>query len=267
MFSSSGILNQGGHSSGPCTASSSASSLSPTSPQTTPNHLSSPPHCATTSGVHTKDTMLSGGTNDCSGAATLPSGLEATVCISTGTPLSPSTTTAQGLTNHVQLRVPDSSASLSLTGSPSPSMLSSDNPKLSALPKGKANTTSNDDNNNYSNNGGTPEKIINVHLGLHSAAKPMSDESVASSPLLATATSCPQSTDPRITNSLSCLNSPSITNSQGHTVNGKGLEDLQSPLKAEPSVKPQRHPVPASLTPWSSFSIYPSSNEVLKVCR
>uniref|UniRef100_A0A3Q3VW36 [histone H3]-trimethyl-L-lysine(27) demethylase n=1 Tax=Mola mola TaxID=94237 RepID=A0A3Q3VW36_MOLML len=267
-FSSSGILNQVGHSSGPCTASSSASSLSPTSPQTTPNHLSSPPHCATTSGVHTKDTMLSGGTNDCRGAATLPSGLEATVCISSGTPLSPSTTTAQGLTNHVQLRVPDSSASLSLTGSPSPSMLSSDNPKLSALPKGKANTTSNDNNNNYSNHGGSPsEKIINVHLGLHSAAKPMSEESVASSPLLATATSCPQSTDPRITNSLSCLNSPSITNSQGLTVNGKGLEDLQSPLKAEPSVKPQRHSVPASLTPWSSFSIYPSSNEVLKACR
>uniref|UniRef100_A0A3Q3W1U8 [histone H3]-trimethyl-L-lysine(27) demethylase n=1 Tax=Mola mola TaxID=94237 RepID=A0A3Q3W1U8_MOLML len=196
-FSSSGILNQVGHSSGPCTASSSASSLSPTSPQTTPNHLSSPPHCATTSGVHTKDTMLSGGTNDCRGAATF-----------------------------------------------------------------------NDNNNNYSNHGGSPsEKIINVHLGLHSAAKPMSEESVASSPLLATATSCPQSTDPRITNSLSCLNSPSITNSQGLTVNGKGLEDLQSPLKAEPSVKPQRHSVPASLTPWSSFSIYPSSNEVLKACR
>uniref|UniRef100_A0A3Q4AMG7 [histone H3]-trimethyl-L-lysine(27) demethylase n=1 Tax=Mola mola TaxID=94237 RepID=A0A3Q4AMG7_MOLML len=227
-----------------------------------PSSSSSPQTTFSSSGILNQVGHSSGG------AATLPSGLEATVCISSGTPLSPSTTTAQGLTNHVQLRVPDSSASLSLTGSPSPSMLSSDNPKLSALPKGKANTTSNDNNNNYSNHGGSPsEKIINVHLGLHSAAKPMSEESVASSPLLATATSCPQSTDPRITNSLSCLNSPSITNSQGLTVNGKGLEDLQSPLKAEPSVKPQRHSVPASLTPWSSFSIYPSSNEVLKACR
>lgn len=268
-FSSSGILNQVGHSSGPCTASSSASSLSPTSPQTTPNHFSSPPHCATTSGVHTKDTMPSGGKNGSnSAAATLPSGSEAAVGHSTGTHLSPSTTPAQGLTNHVQLRVTDSSASLSQPGSPSPVVLSSDNPQLSALLKGKANPTSNDNNNNYNNHSGSSsEKINNVHPGLHSAAKPLSERSVASSPLLSTATSSPHSAEPHTTNSLSCLNSPSNTNSQGPTVNGKGLEDSQSPQKAEPSGGAQRHSVPAGLAPWSSVSIYPSSSEVLKACR
>uniref|UniRef100_A0A7N6BTC6 [histone H3]-trimethyl-L-lysine(27) demethylase n=1 Tax=Anabas testudineus TaxID=64144 RepID=A0A7N6BTC6_ANATE len=224
-FSSSGILNQVGHSSGPCTVSSSASSLSPTSPQSTPNHLSSPPHSATTSGVHTKDTTPSGGNNGSSGAAaTLPSGPEAT------------------------------------PGSPAPSVLSSDNPKLSALLKGKANT------NDYSNHGGpSSEKINNVHPGLHGAAKPTSENSVVSSPLSTTATPSPHSADPHTTNSFSCLNSPS--NSQGPTLNGKGLEDSQSPMKVEPSEIAHRHNVPAGLAPWSSVSIYPSSSEVLKACR
>lgn len=268
-FSSSGILNQVGHSSGPCTASSSASSLSPTSPQTTPNHLSSPPHSATTSGVHTKDTTPSGGNNGSNGAAAaLPSGPKAAVRHSAGTPLSPGTTPAQGLTNHVQPRVTDSSASLSQPGSPAPGVLSSDNPQLSALLKGKANATSNDDNNNYSNHGGpSSEKINNVHPGLHGAAKPTSEQSVASSPLLATATPSPRSADPHTTNSLSCLNSPSNTNSQGPTVNGKGPEDSQSPLKVEPSAGAHKHTVHAGLAPWSSVSIYPSSSEVLKACR
>ncbi|XP_053185250.1 lysine-specific demethylase 6A isoform X2 [Scomber japonicus] len=267
-FSSSGILNQVGHSSGPCTASSSASSLSPTSPQSTPNHLSSPPHSATTSGVHTKDTTPSGGNNGSSGAAaTLPSGPEATARHSAGTPLSPGTTPAQGLTNHVQPRVTDSSATLSQPGSPAPGVLSSDNPQLSALLKGKANTTSNDDNNNCSNHGGpSSEKINNVHPGLHGAAKPVTEHSSASSPLSATATPSPRSADPHATNSLSCLNSPSNTNSRP-TVNGKGPEDSQSPMKVEPSAGTHRHTIAAGLTPWSSVSIYPSSSEVLKACR
>uniref|UniRef100_A0A673C669 [histone H3]-trimethyl-L-lysine(27) demethylase n=1 Tax=Sphaeramia orbicularis TaxID=375764 RepID=A0A673C669_9TELE len=266
-FSSSGILNQVGHSSGPCTASSSASSLSPTSPQTTPNHLSSPLHSATTSGVHTKDTAPSGGNNGSNGAAAaLPSGPEAAVRHSAGTPLSPSTTPAQGLTNHVQPRVTDSSASLSRPGSPAPGALSSDNPQLSALLKGKANNTSNDGNNNCSNHGApASEKINNVHPGLHGAAK--SDHSVASSPLSATATPSPHSTDPHAANSLSCLNSPSNSNNQGPTLNGKGLEDSHSPLKVEPSAGARSHTVPSGLAPWSSVSIYPSSSEVLKACR
>ncbi|XP_031729153.1 lysine-specific demethylase 6A isoform X4 [Anarrhichthys ocellatus] len=270
-FSSSGILNQVGHSSGPCTASSSASSLSPTSPQTTPNHLSSPPHAATTSGVHTKDATPSGGKSCSNGAAAaLPSGPEAAVRHSAGTPLSPSTTPAQGLTNHVQPRVTDSSASLSRPGSPAPGVLTSDNPQLSALLKGKANATSNDDNNNSNHGGPSSEKINNVHPGLHGAAKPTSEQSssaAAASPLLAAATPSPRSADPHSTNSLSCLNSPSNTNSQGPTVNGKGPEDSQSPLKVESSGGAQRRTVPAGLAPWSSVSIYPSSSEVLKACR
>uniref|UniRef100_A0A8C9Y1N3 [histone H3]-trimethyl-L-lysine(27) demethylase n=1 Tax=Sander lucioperca TaxID=283035 RepID=A0A8C9Y1N3_SANLU len=179
---------------------------------------------------------------------------------SAGTPLSPSTAPAQGLTNHVQPRVTD--------GSSAPGVLSSDNPQLSALLKGKASTTSNDDNNNSSNHGGpSSEKINNVHPGLHGAAKPTSEQPVVSSPLLAAATPSPRSAHPHTANSLSCLNSPSTTNSQGPTVNGKGPEDSQSPLKVEPSGGAQRHGVPAGLAPWSSVSIYPSSSEVLKACR
>ncbi|TNN79114.1 Lysine-specific demethylase 6A [Liparis tanakae] len=252
-FSSSGILSQVGHSSGPCTASSSASSLSPTSPQTTPNHFSSPPHVATTSGVHTKDATPSGGKSCSNGAAaTLPSGPESAVRHSAGTPLSPGTAPAQGLTNHVQPRVAD--------GARAPGVLTSDNPQLSALLKGKANAAGNDDNNNSNHGGPSSGKINNVHPGLHAAAKPTSERSAASSPLLAAAA-------PHTTNSLSCLNSPSNTNSQGPTTNGKGPEDSQSPLKVEPSEGAQRHTAHAGLAPWSSVSIYPSSSEVLKACR
>uniref|UniRef100_I3KHC7 [histone H3]-trimethyl-L-lysine(27) demethylase n=1 Tax=Oreochromis niloticus TaxID=8128 RepID=I3KHC7_ORENI len=226
-FTSSGILNQVGHSSGPCTASSSASVA----------------------------------------AAALPSGQEAAVRHSGGTSHSPGTTPTQGLTNHIQLRVTDGSASASLPSSPAPSVLSLDNP-LSALIKGKANTTSNDNNNNYSNHGGSSsEKMNNVHPGLNGATKPISEHSVASSPLSATATPSPCSADPHPTNSLPCLNSPSSTNSQGPTLNGKGLEDSQSPMKVEPCGGPHRHSGPAGLAPWSSVSIYPSSSEVLKACR
>uniref|UniRef100_A0A8C2ZWF3 [histone H3]-trimethyl-L-lysine(27) demethylase n=1 Tax=Cyclopterus lumpus TaxID=8103 RepID=A0A8C2ZWF3_CYCLU len=217
-FSSSGILNQVGHSSGPCTASSSASSLSPTH--------------------------------------------------STGTPQSPSTTPAQGLTNHIQPRVAEGSASLSRPRSPAPGVLSSDNPQLSALLKGKANATSNDDNNNSNHGGPSSVKINNVHPGLHGAAKPTSEKLAASSPLLAAAAApSARSAGPHTTNSLSCLNSPSNTNSQGPTINGKGPEDSQSPLKVEPSEGAQRHTVHGGLAPWSSVSIYPSSSEVLKACR
>uniref|UniRef100_A0A3Q3APW9 [histone H3]-trimethyl-L-lysine(27) demethylase n=1 Tax=Kryptolebias marmoratus TaxID=37003 RepID=A0A3Q3APW9_KRYMA len=255
--SSTGILNQVGHCSGRCTASSSASSLSPTSPQTTPNHLSSPPHSATTSGVHTKDTTPSGGRNGSSAAATLPSGPEQ----SGGASHSPSTTPAQGLTNHVQLRVTDSSSSLSQPGSPAPGALSSDNPQLSAFLKGKANASSNDNNKCHSNHRGfSSDKINNVHPTLqNSNTKPLSE---TPSPLLATATPSPSTT-----NSLSCLNSQSSSNSQGLMLNGTELEDSQSPLKMEPSGSVHRCTAPASPAPWSSVSIYPSSSDVLKACR
>lgn len=269
LFSPSCILNQVGHSSGPYTASSAASSLSPTSPQPTPNHLSSPPHCATTSGVHTKDTMpLGAKTGGICAAATLPSGPQTKVWHSTWTPLSPSTTSVERLTNDVQLWVTGSSASLSQPGSPSSSVLSSDNPQLSALHKGKGNATRNYNNNDYSNHSGSSsEKFNNVHASLHSPAKPLSEQSVAFPPLLSTAVSSPQSIEPNTTSSLCCLNSPSNPNSQGPAVNGNGLEDSQSPQKAEVSGGAQRHSVPAHPDPWSSVSIYPSSGEVLKVCR
>ncbi|KAM3608144.1 uncharacterized protein V6R79_020014 [Siganus canaliculatus] len=264
-FSSSGILNQVGHSSGPCTASSSASSLSPTSPQTTPNHLSSPPHSAATSGVHTKDNKPSGARNgSLSAVAPLPSGPEAAIRHSTGTPLSPSTAPVQGLTNHVQPRT--DSASLSKPDAPAPGVLSSDNPQLSALLKGKVKATSNDDNNNYNNSGSSSEKINNVHPDLQGAPKPTSEQLLGGSPLLSTATCSPRSADPPSTKSPSCLNSLP-TDSHGPTVNGKGLEDSHSPLKSEPSGGTQRCTVTMGLAPWSSVSIYPSSSEVLKACR
>ncbi|XP_061735656.1 histone demethylase UTY isoform X2 [Nerophis ophidion] len=234
-FSSSGILNQVGHSSGPCTASSSASSLSPTSPQSTPNHLSSPPHSTTTSGVHTKDNAPSGGGSSSAGVAV-------------------STTPAQGLTNHVQPQGTEGPASPPRPGAPP----SSDNPQLSALLKGQANTTAtNDDNNNCSNHGGPfSEKINNVHSV---AAKATSEHLSASSPLSATAAPSTRSAG----GGLSCLNSQS--NSEGPTLNGK--EDSRSPQKAGPLEGVHRHSAPAGLAPWSSVSIYPSSSEVLKACR
>ncbi|KAL6100510.1 kdm6a [Pungitius sinensis] len=264
-FSSSGILNQVGHSSGPCTASSSASSLSPTSPQTTPNHLSSPPHAATTSGVHTKDAATPSGGKSCSNgaAATLPSGPEAAARHYAGTPQSPGTTAAQGSTNHVQPRVTDRSASLSQPASPAPGVLASDNPPLSALLKGKANATSNDGNSNHG--GPSSEKVNNVHPGLHGEQQQQSAPS--SSPPLSAAAPSPRSADPHAATSLSCLNSPSSSNSRGPAVNGKGPEDSRSPEREEPSGGAQRRSVPAALAPWSSVSIYPSSSEVLKACR
>lgn len=260
----SGILNQGGHCSGPCTASSSASSLSPTSPQTTPNHLSSPPHFATTSKVHTKDTAPSGGKTSSTAVAALPSGPESTAGQCEGASLSPSTSPAQGLTNHIQPRVMDSSSSQSQPGSPASGMLRSDNPQLSAFLKGKANASSNDDDKNH--RGSSSEKINHVHPAVNSSnTKLLSEHSVTSSPLLAVATPSPSSADRHTTNSLSCLNSPSNSNSQGPTLNGKELEDSQSPLKVEPSGLAHRRTAPQ--VPCSSVSIYPSSSDVLKACR
>ncbi|XP_077393796.1 lysine-specific demethylase 6A isoform X2 [Festucalex cinctus] len=245
-FSSSAILNQVGHSSGPCTASSSASSLSPTSPRSTPNHLSSPPHSTTTSGLHTKDNAPSGG--NVGATATLPLGPY--TATTAGMTPSPGATPAQGLTNHVQLQVTDR------PGSPAPGAPTIDNPPLSALLKGKANTTTtNDDNNNCSNHGGPfSEKINNVHAD---SANAVSEHFLASSPMSTT-------TAVHSPNSLSCLNSQA--DSQGPTVNGK--EDSHSPQKLEtPEGTLHRQLAPAGLAPWSSVSIYPSSIEVLKACR
>ncbi|XP_056145335.1 lysine-specific demethylase 6A [Lampris incognitus] len=264
LSSGAATVNQVGHSSGPCTASSSASSLSPTSPQSTPNHLSSPPHSATTSGVHTKDATPSG-----SNSTTLSSGSENALRRSAGTPLSPASVLAHGLTNHVQPRVTDSSTGLSQPGSPAPGVLNPDNPQLSALLKGKANTSSTDGNSSCGNHrGASADKPNNIHPAPHSATKLLSEHSVTSSPLsaMSAATPSPCSADHLPTNTPSCLNSPSSNNSQGPTLNGKGPEDSQSPVKVEPDPGAHRAP-PPGLAACSSVSIYPSSSDVLKVCR
>ncbi|XP_036065490.1 lysine-specific demethylase 6A isoform X1 [Oryzias melastigma] len=229
--SSTGILNQVGHGSGPCTASSSASSLSPTSPQTTPNHLSSPPHFATTSGVHTKDNAPSGGSRG--GASTLGS-----IRPSGEAPHSPSTTPMEGLANHIQPGGTD--------GSSAPSMLSSDNPQLSALLKGKANATS-ADHADCSTHGGS-EKTNNIRPGLHAAT----EHAGASSSLCAATTASPRTPDGP--------NCSSSIHGQGPALNGN-----RSPLKAEPAWG--AHRLSSGPSPWSSVSIYPSSSEVLKACR
>ncbi|XP_077584160.1 lysine-specific demethylase 6A isoform X3 [Stigmatopora nigra] len=237
-FSSSAILNQVGHS-GPCTASSSASSLSPASPRSTPNHFSSPPHSATTSGLLTKDNAPSGGS---AGAATAPSpGPVATAA--TGTTPSSGSTPAPGSTNHVQ----------SEPGAPA-----LDNPPISALLKGKATPTNrNDDDNNDKSDRAGPfsEKINNVHAGSAEAEAASEQFSSSSSPTCST--TAPADSLPRLSGQM---------DSQGPATNG--TEDSRSPQKAEnPEGDVHRHSAPAGLAPWSSVSIYPSSSEVLKVCR
>ncbi|XP_043987184.1 lysine-specific demethylase 6A isoform X1 [Gambusia affinis] len=253
---SSSVLNQVGLCSGPCTASSSASSLSPTSPQTTPNHLSSPPHSATTSGVYTKDVAIaapSGGkTGSTVPAAVPPPGLEAAGGHHEEAPCSPGSASRKGLTNHIQPRAQERSASPPQPASPAAgATLTSDNPQLSAFGKGKANATSNHDSNH---GGSSSEKINHVLPALH--AKP--EHSAASSPLSVAPTPSPCLTDPHTASGPSCLNNLSNSNSQGPTLNGKGPEDSQSPQRKTP---------PAGLAPWSSVSIYPSSSDVLKACR
>ncbi|KAI4796634.1 hypothetical protein KUCAC02_026862, partial [Chaenocephalus aceratus] len=71
--------------------------------------------------------------------------------------------------------------------------------------------------------------------------------------------------DPQTSNSLSCLNSPSKSNTQGPKVNGKGPQASQSPVKVEHPA--EKRLSPSAPAPWSSVSIYPSSSEVLKACR
>ncbi|XP_061679729.1 histone demethylase UTY [Syngnathoides biaculeatus] len=147
LFSSSAILNQVGHSSGPCTVSSSASSLSPASPRSTPNRLSSPSHVAATSGLRTKDDAPSGGGG---GAAAANLG-----------------------TDRAGLRAED--------GPDSP-LAVSDNPPLSPSLKGKADPAASDDNNNCRDLGGPfSEKLNNVHAASEDPS-PSSPVSAARSP-------------------------------------------------------------------------------------
>uniref|UniRef100_A0AAR2KDP0 [histone H3]-trimethyl-L-lysine(27) demethylase n=1 Tax=Pygocentrus nattereri TaxID=42514 RepID=A0AAR2KDP0_PYGNA len=165
----------------------------------------------------------------------------------------PDSTATAGLPNHVHQGLADAAAAEPR----SPGVLSSDNPQLSALLMGKANSS---DNSNDSGVVAAGTKINNIHLALHMGSKTQ-ENSVASSPCsaMSTATPSPKSTEHHATqNSVGSLNSPKL--------NGKGLEDSQSPMKVDsPLVCHKRSPT--SLAPWSSVSIYPSSSEVLKACR
>ncbi|XP_072542330.1 lysine-specific demethylase 6A isoform X4 [Salminus brasiliensis] len=211
-------------------------------PETPLNHLPSPllPHSATSGGQQgitalTKESKPSENGH------------------STGTPNS---TATAGLPNHVHQGLADAAAA----EPHSPGVLSSDNPQLSALLMGKANGS---DNSNDSGvvvvvPGGA--KMNSMHLALHTGSKTQ-ENSVASSPCsaMSTATPSPKSTEHHAThNSVGSLNSPKL--------NGKGLEDSQSPMKVDSPLVCCKQSSP-SLAPWSSVSIYPSSSEVLKACR
>uniref|UniRef100_A0A8C3SLU8 [histone H3]-trimethyl-L-lysine(27) demethylase n=1 Tax=Chelydra serpentina TaxID=8475 RepID=A0A8C3SLU8_CHESE len=226
-----GIQNQNGHPAMPSNSVTQGAAL---------NHLSS--HTATSGGQQgitlTKESKPSGNT----------SAVPETSRHSGETPNS--TASVEGLPNHVHQVTADAVSSPSHGDSKSPGLLSSDNPQLSALLMGKA-------NNNVGT--GTCDRVNNIHPAVHTKT----DNSVASSPssAISTATPSPKSTEQTTTNSVTSLNSPH----SGHTVNGEGLEDSQSPMKADPpriSHKPSTQIIPSM-----SVSIYPSSAEVLKACR
>uniref|UniRef100_A0A8C9U3L0 [histone H3]-trimethyl-L-lysine(27) demethylase n=1 Tax=Scleropages formosus TaxID=113540 RepID=A0A8C9U3L0_SCLFO len=206
------------------------------------NHLSSPNPAATSGGPQgitlTKESRPSG-----NGA---PPGPDRSRQLA-GTPSN--TTAVDGLPNHVQQVVADTTSSPGHTEAKSPGVLSSDNPQLSALLIRKATRN------------GTPgvcEKVNNIHL----AVQENSDSSSPSS-AMSTATPSPKSVEQGTANSVTSLNSPSV--GLGHTVNGRDPEDSQSPKKVDPPAVCHK-PSPL-LTPLSSVSIYPSSADVLKACR
>ncbi|XP_010182000.1 PREDICTED: lysine-specific demethylase 6A, partial [Mesitornis unicolor] len=226
-----GIQNQNGHPATPSNSVTQGAAL---------NHLSS--HTATSGGQQgitlTKESKPSGNT----------SAVPETSRHSGETPNS--TAGVEGLPNHVHQVTADAVSSPSHGDSKSPGLLSSDNPQLSALLMGKA-------NNNVGT--GTCDKVNNIHPAVHTKT----ENSVASSPssAISTATPSPKSTEQTTTNSVTSLNSPH----SGHTVNGEGLEDSQSPVKADPP--PISHKPSPQIIPSMSVSIYPSSAEVLKACR
>ncbi|XP_072703923.1 lysine-specific demethylase 6A isoform X17 [Ciconia boyciana] len=226
-----GIQNQNGHPATPSNSVTQGAAL---------NHLSS--HTATSGGQQgitlTKESKPSGNT----------SAVPETSRHSGETPNS--TAGVEGLPNHVHQVTADAVSSPSHGDSKSPGLLSSDNPQLSALLMGKA-------NNNVGT--GTCDKVNNIHPAVHTKT----ENSIASSPssAISTATPSPKSTEQTTTNSVTSLNSPH----SGHTVNGEGLEDSQSPMKADPP--PISHKPSPQIIPSMSVSIYPSSAEVLKACR
>lgn len=226
-----GIQNQVGHPTMPSNSVTQGAAL---------NHLSS--HTATSGGQQgitlTKESKPSGN-------GTVPE----TSRLSEGTPNS--TAGVEGLPNHVHQVTADTVPSPSHGDSKSPGLLSSDNPQLSALLMRKA-------NNNVGT--GTCDKVNNIHPAVHTKT----ENSVASSPssAISTATPSPKSTEQTMTNSVISLNSP---HSGLDAVNGKSMEDSQSPKKKDPAII--SHKQSPQTIPSMSVSIYPSSTEVLKACR
>ncbi|XP_036400518.1 lysine-specific demethylase 6A-like isoform X2 [Megalops cyprinoides] len=233
-----GVQNQVGHSTMPSNSLLQGAA---------PNHLPSPPHTATSGGQQgitlTKESKPSGNSASSGPDSCRHSG---------GAP--DSTATVEGLPNHVHQVMADAVLRPSHADSRSPGVLSSDNPQLSALLIGKANSD------------GAPgacEKVNNVHPAVQGSRTQAN--SVASSPssVMSTATPSPRSLEQATTNSVNSLNSPCT--GSGPTLNGKGLEDSQSPMKVDPPAISHKAALP--LAPWSSVSIYPSSADVLKACR
>ncbi|KAG8450485.1 hypothetical protein GDO86_002950 [Hymenochirus boettgeri] len=228
-----GIQNQVGHPTMPSNSVTQGAAL---------NHLS--PHTATSGGqqgiILTKESKPSGN-------GSVPD----TSRHSEGTPNS--SAGVEGLPNHVHQGTADTVPSPSHGDSRSPGLLSSDNPQLSALLMGKA-------NNNVGVGPGTCDKVNNVHPAVHLKT----ENSVASSPssAISTATPSPRSSEQTMTNSVNSLKSP---HSGLDNINGDQMEDSQSPTKKDSpllSHKPSFQTIPSM-----SFSIYPSSTEVLKACR
>ncbi|RXN01891.1 Lysine-specific demethylase 6A [Acipenser ruthenus] len=234
-----GIQNQVGHPTTPSNSLTQGAAL---------NHFSSPPHTATSGGQQgitlTKESKPSGNNN----ATSVPDISRH----SGGTPNS--TATVEGLPNHVHQVMADAVSSPSHGESKSPGVLSSDNPQLSALLIGKANNIG---------GSGTCEKVNNVHPAVHNSKTQENSVAYSPSSAISTATPSPKSTEQTTTNSVTSLNSP--PSGLGHKVNGKCIEDSQSPMKVDPPLISHKPNPP--LAPSSSVSIYPSSVDVLKACR
>ncbi|XP_012693022.1 LOW QUALITY PROTEIN: lysine-specific demethylase 6A [Clupea harengus] len=190
---------------------------------------------------------------------------------------------AEGLPNHVPPQQPSTPASsLATTGSPQPGASPSpDNPQLSALIMGKVNS-------NNSNPPGEAGKAQVNHVTSAAAATLTSATTgggMSSTTTAATSSSLSSSSSAAVVQGNSLASSPCSAMSTASaspggpgatptsaTLNGQGPEHTHSPRSAQETTaasageRPHKPPAPA-LAPWSSVSIYPSSNEVLKACR
>ncbi|XP_063070079.1 lysine-specific demethylase 6A isoform X3 [Engraulis encrasicolus] len=250
----------------------SSSSSSSSSSSTTHNHMTTPttslpppttatattPHSATSGGPPGSGQTKEGGTpsgNGHPGTGLTPQGGSN----GSGGGSSGPGSSGEGLSNHVpssQQQQQQPSSSTTTTGGSSPRPGASptpDNPQLSALLMGKANS------NNSNTPGGEAGKANHVTPSSSAAAAvTASTTSSVSSPCSAMSTS---STSP---------------GGPGATLNGQGPEHTHSSSPRGGAATQQETTRPLAhnnnnnkpaLAPWSNVSIYPSSSEVLKACR